>query len=1455
MIKGLEFVKDGMSFQEMIDEADKSAVSRRAFVSAVGAALAAGVALKPDEAYAWNSYNSKISGPAYSFGGLADCVHEDITQIAYAYALHKICRDKGTRTIDKKRRNGSTYEMKVPDFPGGLLNPWRPHSEGPNGQAPCFQEEDLEGDGMNNYDPLPNSMYAENVAFLRMGAFWNDSACDSIADFMYNYARKDNIEQPDKKTYDNVYDVACHMLKDQKKESEWMQGSALIRFSMGERASFIHAMQAFQPDATTPLPQGLCRQMMLQWLGVAWEYARTGNPDGIAVEGLRQDQCRTIFDAFIDIYHQCYKTWGWKDSHNDEDLVCENWPLEDLLAKHGNKGDYQKYGHPGSLKQKEHYGYGGPNPLNIREMECRSIPLPERFLRLRALGMFAHTIEDSWCASHCSRTYPTADDKSLKYQIVGFNYYYRQKGSGSGSKNRHSPYDQVCEVDLKNKSWANSDFENKNNLRQILTYNPEDPWYKKWDFCDWFPSRYFFYRGTNKLYNIAPGEYISNYKTDERTYKEPEHGIEYEIFSTWDDRDNYRNVETLKSNFNVSIPVGHDNMLYDFKTLGLSEAVNTMAALFRMFMEDTPWSEVREWLLRNTLKCAFKDDDEDLYNNKSYDVTTDKALNASSWICTGGRRSLDSGRLLLGNVKKLTKQYGRLDLADFKTLTLKYGLTNPEFPIQNYINWEDWAAKFFNEYNDGTAQCKPVDKEKDSFSEEEGMEFVKKSYNSLAACLKQAEAVKGKDEVVKIVGTSEMMALQQVLEDLAGVYNEFVIQKTGAFPTSENSLSTASASGEHEDAIAMLADGETLLSDGIPTDLQSLFAAASDSENEEGVKVKKLLVSTQAIGTPQAMDLETSISPEEDAVKFRPYIFTDMESLQPFQAWAEVDSDADKKLMGYGEKAAGVYCTFSFFTDNVYGADYECVVGDVEYLKETDKGYRVFGEVVSFDSTSLTLSIKTLNVDGEFTEVTETFPLSEAESGLELGLEQGDLVNVLLMQSAGSDQRVVTAFDAIDNVVFKDGDSTEGEDGAEDFFSELTYSNIVNAPVYDVFSNSVSLVSGEIDPADSGSIQLPHAYAYYQEGGNESTKYEEKYATRYSDVKGEYVQVMAKYDEETGTYEEAEWDDDKGEYVDTTGYEPLAYYQEAQTTTFTLVSTVSFEQGIMCDIPMQCDDPAEVEDGGEYRPEDDYDVSTAYTMSALVYQDSTIQDTKNMTHKTHFTKGAPSEDAEEPQFEKVEQYNDPLYLSYLAVGMADNHADVCTLPHHCVSDGAGKHAVLCDDYIVHGVEDCVDEDGNLCTESCKPCVKCGYQVGGAPVYRLYNPASSEHLWTTSANEYHELTTHQSWTGEGTAWISPLSGDEGTVGVYRMYNRTLGTHHYTASENEAKTLFEHEEWQYDHYADPLFWAYPKTSDLGRPVYRLYNEALAQHHLTVSDNERKTLATLGWTDEGIAFRVLE
>ncbi|MCR4611755.1 MAG: hypothetical protein K5644_07640 [Lachnospiraceae bacterium] len=131
-----------------------------------------------------------------------------------------------------------------------------------------------------------------------------------------------------------------------------------------------------------------------------------------------------------------------------------------------------------------------------------------------------------------------------------------------------------------------------------------------------------------------------------------------------------------------------------------------------------------------------------------------------------------------------------------------------------------------------------------------------------------------------------------------------------------------------------------------------------------------------------------------------------------------------------------------------------------------------------------------------------------------------------------------------------------------------------------------------------------------------------------------------------------------------------------------------------------------------------------------------------------------------------------------------------------------------------------------------------------PVYRLYNPNSSEHFYTTTYNEKVSLEK-AGWKYEGIAWNAPIEGAS-DIPVYRMYNPNSGEHHYTKSLSEKKNLITL-GWQFE----GVNWC--SDVDLEVPLYRLYNPnaTVGAHHYTISEAERENLEANGWIDEGIAW----
>ena len=141
------------------------------------------------------------------------------------------------------------------------------------------------------------------------------------------------------------------------------------------------------------------------------------------------------------------------------------------------------------------------------------------------------------------------------------------------------------------------------------------------------------------------------------------------------------------------------------------------------------------------------------------------------------------------------------------------------------------------------------------------------------------------------------------------------------------------------------------------------------------------------------------------------------------------------------------------------------------------------------------------------------------------------------------------------------------------------------------------------------------------------------------------------------------------------------------------------------------------------------------------------------------------------------------------------------------------------------------------------------------VYRMYNPITSEHLYTTNSYEYQMLVAHD-WQQEQVAWTSPT---EGSVGVYRLYNPALGalgkmSHHYTTDKAEVENLVNNYGWVPDNGGEPIFYS-AEGLEGAEPVFRLYNDGLSAHHYTLDSAEKDNLvANWGWNDEKIGFYAL-
>ena len=129
-----------------------------------------------------------------------------------------------------------------------------------------------------------------------------------------------------------------------------------------------------------------------------------------------------------------------------------------------------------------------------------------------------------------------------------------------------------------------------------------------------------------------------------------------------------------------------------------------------------------------------------------------------------------------------------------------------------------------------------------------------------------------------------------------------------------------------------------------------------------------------------------------------------------------------------------------------------------------------------------------------------------------------------------------------------------------------------------------------------------------------------------------------------------------------------------------------------------------------------------------------------------------------------------------------------------------------------------------------------------PMYRLYNPNTGEHFYTSNAGEKDYLSAI-GWNYEGIGWNAPVNSD---TPVYRLFNPFTSEHYYTLYEFEKDILVglgwddEGIEWY--------------SADNGMPIYRVFNpyeDGPAAHYFTANAGEREILVGLGYIDEGIGW----
>lgn len=143
--------------------------------------------------------------------------------------------------------------------------------------------------------------------------------------------------------------------------------------------------------------------------------------------------------------------------------------------------------------------------------------------------------------------------------------------------------------------------------------------------------------------------------------------------------------------------------------------------------------------------------------------------------------------------------------------------------------------------------------------------------------------------------------------------------------------------------------------------------------------------------------------------------------------------------------------------------------------------------------------------------------------------------------------------------------------------------------------------------------------------------------------------------------------------------------------------------------------------------------------------------------------------------------------------------------------------------------------------SCNGCGMIREVTKTTPMYRMYDPNSSEHFYTGSIDE-REILVKAGWNYEGVGFNFPVSGEP----VHRLYEPITGEHLYTMDETEMDTLLS-SGWNYEGVA------FNSAGKDEVPQYRLHNPNASRgaYHFTGSTEERDLLISLGWEYQGIGW----
>lgn len=135
------------------------------------------------------------------------------------------------------------------------------------------------------------------------------------------------------------------------------------------------------------------------------------------------------------------------------------------------------------------------------------------------------------------------------------------------------------------------------------------------------------------------------------------------------------------------------------------------------------------------------------------------------------------------------------------------------------------------------------------------------------------------------------------------------------------------------------------------------------------------------------------------------------------------------------------------------------------------------------------------------------------------------------------------------------------------------------------------------------------------------------------------------------------------------------------------------------------------------------------------------------------------------------------------------------------------------------------------------------------VFHRVNPTTGDNLYTVSESEAQAVAQSGYTEDRGVAFRAAASPLTGLVPVYRLLNPSTTAHLWTSSESERASAMSSYGFTVDEGIG--FYASASSGSCLVPVYRLLSPTTHKHRLTASALERDQLKAQGWTDEGIRF----